>query len=88
MVQLLEQMIVYQHDKFNCPCSRPSFLSKADCDGLKPLFADSTLSALHGVCRLSHGSFPERKILLSHAGRSQCHLQEQMHLREGTAGHS
>lgn len=56
MVQLLEQMILYQHDKFNCPCSWPSLLSKADCDGLKPLFADSTLSALYGVCRLNQNT--------------------------------
>lgn len=75
MVQLLEQMILYQHDKFNCPCRWPSFLSKADCDGLKPLYADSTLSALCGVCRLDHSSFPKQKIqLLSRAGRCQYNL--------------
>lgn len=45
-------MTLYQNDNVKCPCSCSSFLSKADGDSLKPLFADSTMSALLGLCVL------------------------------------
>lgn len=83
VVQPLEQMILYQHDKVNCPCSCTS-LSKADCDGLKLLYADGTMSALHGVCSLKHSNSPKQKIqFFGSAERFQSNLEEQMDLREG-----
>lgn len=88
VVQPLEQMILYQHDKVNCLCSWPSS-PKPDCDGLKPLCADSTTSGLRGVCKLNHSS--SHKQFFSSAERSQSNSEEQMYLREGamrgTAGH-
>lgn len=76
-------MILYQHDKVHCPCSCTS-LSKADCDGLKLLYADSTMSALHGVCSLKHSNSPKQKIqFFGSAERSQSNLEEQVDLREG-----